>query len=141
MGARGPLPKAAFAQPMKPGRGVGEPPTYITDDAKMHYMALASLLKDRLEPEDEATLAHCSQAMAEIALANVSLQRDDYVTSGPQGPVMNPWVRVRDLAHKRFDSAAAKLGLSPADRIKIKASLAEITPDVGSPDFDSSESA
>lgn len=107
----------------------------------MHYMQLSALLKDRLEPEDEATLAHISQAMAEIAMANVALSRDEYVTEGPQGPVMNPWVRVRDLAHKRFDSGAGKLGLSPADRVKLKAALADATPEVGSPDFDSAESA
>lgn len=141
MGARGPLPKAAFSEPKAPCKGVGQPPTYISDEAKRHYLALSELLSDRLEPEDESILASCAQAMAEIAQGNVTLAREGYVTDGPQGPVMNPWVRVRALAHKEFQTSAAKLGLSPADRHRLAGSLAPKDASTTTSDFDPNDSA
>ncbi len=107
----------------------------------MHFVALAELLGDRLEPEDESILAACAQAMAEIAQGNVILARDGYVTEGPQGPVMNPWVRVRALAHKEFQTSATKLGLSPGDRHRLAGSLAPKEQSNPSGEFDPQDSA
>ena len=136
MGRRGPISQTAFSDRAAPARGVGIAPTYISDEAKAYYAKLAELLKDRLEPEDESALAMVSQAMAEIAEGNVTLSRNGYVFEGPQGDVANPWVNIRDKAHKRFDVASSKLGLSPADRHRIMASL-QAPEQIGGPtDFD-----
>lgn len=115
---------------------MGIAPTYITDEAKRHYAALAERLADRLEPEDEAAVAMCSQAMAEIAEGNVTLARSGYVIETAQGEIANPWVNIRDKAHKRFDVGSAKLGLSPADRHRLLAALAPPEDAGGATDFD-----
>jgi len=124
MGRRGPLPKAAYQADAQPnGTGVGEAPTWISDEAKRHYMFLAEILGTRLEAEDTYNLALAAQAMAEIAASNVMLAREGCTTEGPQGPVMHPAARFRALAHKEFQTASAKLGLSPGDRQRISSSL------------------
>jgi len=105
-------------------------------------MRLAELLKERLEPEDEPLLAICAQSMAEIAEANVKIANESPVSDGPQGPVMSPWVRFRALAHKEMKDAAAKLGLSPADRHRLAGSLnAPPAEAPGGSDFNPDESA
>jgi len=136
MGSRGRIPKAAFSDFAKPAKGVGNAPTYITAVAQGYYAELAALLSTRLEPEDEHVLAQCAQAMAEIAQSNVQLSNNGYTYQGPQGEMPSPWMRIRALAHKEFQVASAKLGLSPADRHRMTGALAAQEQPGGPADFD-----
>lgn len=136
MGSRGRIPKAAFADYVKPAKGVGDAPSYITLEAQKYYAQLSELLTTRLEPEDEHVLAQCAQAMSEIARSNVELARNGYTYQGPQGEMPSPWMRIRALAHKEFQVASAKLGLSPADRHRMTGALAAQEQAGGPADFD-----
>jgi len=136
MGARGKIPKAAFEPFSRPTKGVGDAPTYINETAQGYYADLAALLAGRLDPEDEHVLAQCAQAMAEIARSNVELARNGYTYQGPQGEMPSPWIRIRTLAHKEFQVASAKLGLSPADRHRMTGALAAQEQPGGPADFD-----
>lgn len=136
MGARGKIPKSAFADYARPAKGVGDAPTYINETAQGYYADLAALLSGRLDPEDEHVLAQCAQAMAEIAQSNVQLARNGYTYQGPQGEMPSPWMRIRALAHKEFQVASAKLGLSPADRHRMTGALAAQEQPGGPADFD-----
>lgn len=136
MGSRGRIPKVAFSEYAKPAKGVGDAPTYITETAQGYYADLAELLSTRLEPEDEHVLAQCAQAMAEIAQSNVQLACNGYTYQGPQGEMPSPWIRIRALAHKEFQVASAKLGLSPADRHRMTGALATQEQAGGPADFD-----
>lgn len=140
MGARGPVSKAALADPQKPARGVGPAPNTISQSAKRIYGEMAAMLSDRLEPEDESQLAICAQALHEITLSNLSLESEGYTVDGPQGPVVNAWVKVRSLAHAQFEKSAKALGLSPADRARMKSTLTA-NQEVGDPAFDANEGA
>jgi P27 family predicted phage terminase small subunit len=136
MGSRGRIPKDAFGPDGKTakGKGVGPPPFHLSKQAKGHYENLADMLKDRLDPEDETVLAVTAQAMWEIQMANMSLvEEEDFTVMGSQGPSIAPIVRVRELAYKRFEGASKALGLSPADRVRIKSSLLPKEGDEGGP--------
>jgi P27 family predicted phage terminase small subunit len=136
MGSRGKIPKAAFADYVKPAKGVGDAPSYITPEAQRYYGELSNLLTARLEPEDEHILAQCAQAMSEIARSNVQLSSNGYTYQGPQGEMPSPWMRIRALAHKEFQVASVKLGLSPADRHRMTGALAAQEQAGGPADFD-----
>lgn len=134
MGKRGPVPRAAFGGGVQPPKGVGEAPIHLSKAGKHYYDSLAEKLADRLEPEDEAVLAECAQAMAEIEMVNASLSKmDDYMVMGSQGPAIHPMVRVRELAYSRFERAAKALGITPADRARLRGALKPAEEEAGGP--------
>jgi P27 family predicted phage terminase small subunit len=135
MGSRGPVSGASLNAGKKHAKGVCAAPAYISVVAQGYYALLSQGLSERLEPEDTHVLAQCAQAMSEIAEANKQLSEHGYVSENSQGPCMSVWVKVRALAHKEFQIASQKLGLSPADRARLIGSLSAPEPEGGPSDF------
>jgi P27 family predicted phage terminase small subunit len=123
MGARGPKPKVKPDNMMQLKRGIPQPPQWLTVRAKAEYRRVANLLSEAevCSLADRAHLTSYAQAWGEFEELSIKLQKSSMMTMTDRGnPVLDPLCKARQDAHLRMTKSAEKLGLSPADRERLK---------------------
>jgi P27 family predicted phage terminase small subunit len=108
--------------------GLGDPAyaPYFTAEHKALFDATLAALPDGLvTAADQAILELFVTAWATFRSATALIARTGPLVTSPNGPVLNPLMRVRSRAASEMASAAAVLGLSPQARTRLIAAKAE----------------
>lgn len=100
-----------------------EPPAHLNEEAKAIWNeTLPRLVADRLIGAlDLNTLAAYCEATATVRESCRALLTEGHTTSGPHGPIVSPWIKVRTDATTRAWKAAAVLGIGQLNRQRLHA--------------------
>lgn len=136
MGLRGPAPKPTAlkvlegnpghrplnkAEP-KPDRTMPQCPSWLRPEAKAEWKRVAGKLHKAgiLTSVDRAVLALYCQAWARWREAEEKVKEFGQTAMSSKGTeYMSPWLTAAMSAEKSVMTAAAKLGMSPADRTRL----------------------
>lgn len=96
----------------------------ICDRAVDYFQAAVAALPKDIKPQaDECALAIFAQSSAELERLNIEIQEEGLMTQGLNGFGINPKASARQMVIKTLLASSAQLGLTPASRMKIKATV------------------
>jgi len=78
-----------------------------------------------LAQTDESVLATYCEAYAEVIALTRRIRRTGYTIRAAQGMLASPLVGIREKAYTRLARSEQRLGLSPADRTRVRAAATD----------------
>lgn len=130
MGRRGPVPRpmASVTSPLRttapaPDGIVPEPPADLSDEARREWGRVVPVLRDMgvLSSADRAALVAYCQTWSECVRISEICESEPPTVRGSMGSmVANPNWMARDRAWTRLLKYISVLGLSPADRARLR---------------------
>lgn len=105
--------------------GIGTPqiPAHLTEvEQRLWAMVVASLPVGLLSRADEAVLERMAVAWAEFREVAPQIRQTGKLVQGPNGPIRNPLLIVREKAAREMHLAGEVLGLSPVARARLASS-------------------
>ena len=105
-------------------------PRWLCPEAKKEWKRLAPELHRMklLTQFDLAALAGYCTAVARLIEAQHELIEADRMIKGARGtPIMNPWLRVENMAQQEIRKWGAEFGFTPSARARIQAEPDELT--------------
>ena len=113
-------------------KGIAQPPDWMSDEAREHWLGLSPELEaiGLLTSIDTQAFAVYCQSYAELIQAEDELLKGGRTQTTKDGFVRkSPWLSVRDEAHKRMMQIGGQFGFSPASRTRIEVKIKDESTD------------